>query len=114
MLFGLHETAESTNEETCLGNRDYDSVLSMIDNDVFASEQCLLMETIMMKYNGSIGTKQSRISLMEQRLNSYGDKRLFPQAGYHSQQAVISKNAFTVNVFQILPVFQEFTGKKPL
>ena len=30
--------AESTSEETCLGNRDYDSVLSLIDNDVFAGQ----------------------------------------------------------------------------
>ena len=30
--------AESKSEETCLGNRDYDSVLSLIDNDVLASQ----------------------------------------------------------------------------
>ena len=30
--------AESKSEDTCLGNRDYDSVLSLIDNDVFASQ----------------------------------------------------------------------------
>ena len=30
--------AESKSEETCLGNRDYDSVLSLIDNDVFAGQ----------------------------------------------------------------------------
>ena len=83
--------AESTSEETCLGNRDYDSVLSLIDNDVFVSQQCLSMETTVMEYNGSIGTKQSRIRLMEQRLNSYGNKLLFLQAGYHSQQVVIRK-----------------------
>ena len=29
---------ESKSEDTCLGNRDYDSVLSLIDNDVFASQ----------------------------------------------------------------------------
>ena len=30
--------AESKSEEHCLGNRDYDSVLSLIDNDIFASQ----------------------------------------------------------------------------
>ena len=30
--------AESKSNETCLGNRDYAFVLSLIDNDVFASQ----------------------------------------------------------------------------
>ena len=30
--------AESKNNETCFGNRDYAFVLSLIDNDVFASQ----------------------------------------------------------------------------
>ena len=30
--------AESKSEETCLGNRDYDSVLYLIDNDVFVCQ----------------------------------------------------------------------------
>ena len=30
--------AESKSVDNCLGNRDYDSVLSLIDNDVFASQ----------------------------------------------------------------------------
>ena len=30
--------AESKSEDTRLGNRDYDSVLSLLDNDVFASQ----------------------------------------------------------------------------
>ena len=30
--------AESKSNETCLGNRDYDFVLFLIDNDVFASQ----------------------------------------------------------------------------
>ena len=45
MLLGLHEkviksasAAESKSEDTCLGNRDYDSVLSLINNDVIASQ----------------------------------------------------------------------------
>ena len=71
--------AESTNEETCLGNRDYNSVLSLIDNDALPSQQCLSMETIMMEYIGSIQTKQSRIKLIERLLNSYGDKLVFLQ-----------------------------------
>ena len=40
----------------------------------------------MMEHNGSMGTKQSRIRLMGQCSNSYGDKVLFRQAGYHTQQ----------------------------
>ena len=71
--------AESKNEATCLGNRDYYSVLSLIDNDVFASQQCLSMETIIIEYNGSIETKQSRIKLTERLLNSDGDKLVFLQ-----------------------------------
>ena len=70
---------ESKSEEACSGNRDYDSVLSLIDNDVFASQQCLSMETIIVEYNGSIETKQSRIKLTERLLNSYGDKLVFLQ-----------------------------------
>ena len=30
--------AEGKSEETCLENRDYDSILSLIDNDVFVSQ----------------------------------------------------------------------------
>ena len=71
--------AESTSEETCFGNRDYDSVQSLINNDVFASHQCLSMETIVMEYSGSIETKQSRIKLTERLLNSYSDKLVFLQ-----------------------------------
>ena len=94
---------ESKSEETCLGN---DSVLSWIeDNDVFASQQCLSMETIVMKYSGSIGTKQSRIRLMEQNLNSYGNKPLFLQAGCHSQPVVISKRCLHSQCFLDIPSF---------
>ena len=71
--------AESKSEETCLGNKEYDSVLSLIDNDVFASQQCLSMETIIMQYNGSMETKQSRTKLTEPLLNSYNDKPVFLQ-----------------------------------
>ena len=70
---------ESKSEEICLGDRDYDSVLSMTDNDVFASQQCLPTETIIMEYNGSIESKQSRIKLTERCLNSYVDKLVFLQ-----------------------------------
>ena len=66
--------AESTSDETCFGNRDYGSVLSLIDNDVFASYQCLSIETIIMECNE---TKQSRIKFKERLLNSYGDKLVF-------------------------------------
>ena len=78
--------AESTSEKTCSGNGDFDSVLSLIDNDVLAGQQCLSMETIMMKYNGSIGTKQRRFKLKERLLKSYGDKLVFLQAEYHTPQ----------------------------
>ena len=37
----------------------------------------MFVNTIMMEYNGSIGTKQSRIKLTERPLNSYGDKLVF-------------------------------------
>ena len=61
-------------------------------------------------YNGSIGTKQSRIRLMEQRLNSYSDNLLFLQAGYHSQQIVISKECLHSQYFPDTP---SFSGEKP-
>ena len=63
--------AESKSNKTGLGNRDYNFVLSLIDNDVFANCQY--------EFNGSIGTKQSRIKLTERLLNSYGDKLVFLQ-----------------------------------
>ena len=103
---------ESTSEETCLGNRDYDYVLSLIDDDVFASQQCLSMETIMMEYNGSIGTKQSRIRLMEQRLNSYGGKLPFLHAGYYTQQVVLNKECLHIQCFIDTPSFSEVHREK--
>ena len=51
--------AATTSEETCLGNRDYDYVLSLTDNDVFDSQQCLSMETIMM--NTMVASKLSKV-----------------------------------------------------
>ena len=39
----------------------------------------MFVNKIMMEYNGSIGTKQSRIKLTEWLLNSYGDKVVFLQ-----------------------------------
>ena len=61
-----------------------------------------------------IGTKQSRIRPMEHRLNSYGDKVLFLQAGCHRQHVVISKECLHTQFFLNTPSFQEFTGKKPI
>ena len=58
-----------------------------------------------MERNGSIGTKQSRIKLMEQRLNSCGDKVLFLQAGCHTQQVVISKECLHTQCFLDTPSF---------
>ena len=84
----------------------------MIDNDVFASQQCLSLETNMMEHIGCIGTKQSRIRLMEQRLNSFGDKVLFLQAGYHTQQVVISKECLHTQRFLDLPSFYGPHGEK--
>ena len=37
------------------------------------------VNTIMMEYNGSIGTKQRRVKLTERLSNSYGDKLVFLQ-----------------------------------
>ena len=59
----------------------------------------------MMERNGSIGTKQSRIRLMEQHLNSYGDKVLFLQAGCHTQQVVISKECLHTRFLLDTPSF---------
>ena len=33
-----YSAAESRSEDTCLGNRNYDFVLFLIDNDVFAGQ----------------------------------------------------------------------------
>ena len=53
----------------------------------------------MMEYNGSIGTEQSKIRLMEQRSNSYGDKFLSLRAGYYTQQVVINKDCLHTQYF---------------
>ena len=47
-------TAESASEATGLANRALILSYPLIDNDVFASQQCLSMETIVMEYSGSI------------------------------------------------------------
>ena len=39
----------------------------------------MFVNTIMMEYNGSIGTKQSRVTLTGRLLNSYGDKLVLLQ-----------------------------------
>ena len=38
MVIKSSQAAESKSNETCLGNRDYAFVLSLINNDVFASQ----------------------------------------------------------------------------
>ena len=38
MVIKSSSAAESKSEDTCLGNRDHDSVLSLIYNDVFAGQ----------------------------------------------------------------------------
>ena len=65
-----------------------------------------------MEYNGSIGTKRSRIRLMEQRLNSYGNRLLFLQAVSHSQQVVISKGLLHSQCFLDIPSFSGVHRKK--
>ena len=66
----------------------------------------------MMEHNGSIGTKQSRIRLMEQHLNSYGDKILFLQADCHTQRVVISKECLHTQCFPDTPSFPETHREK--
>ena len=46
---------------------------------MFLLVKIMLVNTIMMEYNGSIGTNQSGIKLTERLLNSYGDKLVFLQ-----------------------------------
>ena len=57
-----------------------------------------------MEYNGSIGTKQSRIKLTERLLNSYGDKLVFLQLS--------ARNAFTPKCFPGTPCFSGAHNKK--
>ena len=67
----------------------------------------------MMEHNGSIGTKQSRIRLMEKRLNSYGDKVCFFKLASHTttsyQQRMPSYSVFS----RYSQFFRSSQGKSP-
>ena len=81
--------AEDENDDVPLG--DYNTVLALVDIDIIGGQQCLSMETLMTKYSGNIGTKQSRYKLKERLKKSFGDKIVFLQAEYHIPQVVISR-----------------------
>jgi hypothetical protein len=49
------------------------------------------METLMTRYCGDIGTRQSRPKLKKHLTKSFGDQIVFLQAEYHIPQVVISK-----------------------
>lgn len=83
------ESTESANDNLQLG--DYDAVLSLVENDIIGGQQCLSMETLMTRYTGNTGTKQSRYKLKERLMKSFGDQLVFLQAEYHIPQVVISR-----------------------
>ncbi|CAB4024495.1 Hypothetical predicted protein, partial [Paramuricea clavata] len=88
----VRKTAESTeggNDDKQSG--DYNVVLSLVDSDIIGGQQCLSMETLMTRYCGNIGTRQSRHKLKERLTKSFGDQIVFLQAEYHISQVVISK-----------------------
>ena len=88
----VRKTAESTeggNDDKQSG--DYNAVLSLVDSDIIGGQQCLSMETLMTRYCGNIGTRQSRLKLKERLTKSFGDQIVFLQAEYHISQVVISK-----------------------
>ncbi|CAB4022282.1 Hypothetical predicted protein [Paramuricea clavata] len=88
----VRKTAESTeggNDDKQSG--DYNAVLSLVDSDIIGGQQCLSMETLMTRYCGNIGTKQSRHKLKERLTKSFSDQIVFLQAEYHISQVVISK-----------------------
>lgn len=88
----VRKTAESTeggNDDKQSG--DYNAVLSLVDSDIIGGQQCLSMETLMTRYCGNIGTRQSRHKLKERLTKSFGDQIVFLQAEYHISQVVISK-----------------------
>ncbi|CAB3984608.1 Hypothetical predicted protein [Paramuricea clavata] len=76
----VRKTAESTeggNDDKQSG--DYNVVLSLVDSDIIGGQQCLSMETLMTRYCGNIGTRQSRHKLKERLTKSFGDQIVFLQ-----------------------------------
>ena len=56
------ESAENVNDDQF---GDYVAVLSLVEHDIIGGQQCLSMETLMIRYNGTIRTKRSRYKLKE-------------------------------------------------
>ena len=65
--------------------------ISLVASDIIGGQQCVSMETLMTRYCGNIGTRQSRHKLKERLTKSFGDQIVFLQAEYHISQVVISK-----------------------
>ena len=104
------ESAENVSDDQ-LG--DYDAVLSLVEHDIIGGQQCLSMETLMNRYNGTIGTKQSRYKLKERLTKSFGDQLVFLQAEYHVPQVVISSECLHNQILsRSSPCIEQFTIKR--
>ena len=92
---------------------DYNAVLSLVEYDIIGGQQCLSMEKLMNRYNGTIGTKQSRYKLKERLIKSFGDQLVFLQAEYHVPQVVISKECLHNQILsRSTPFIEQFTIRR--
>ena len=67
----------------------------------------------MNRYNGTIGTKQSRYKLKERLAKSFGDQLAFLQAGYHVPLVVISSEYLhNQTLSRSSPCIEQFTIKQ--
>ena len=105
-------TVTSTDDDNeTFGN--FDAVLSLIENDILEGRHCLSMETIMLEYNGTIGSKQSRYKLKERLSKINGEKLVFVQVEHQIPQVVISKECLHAPILSRKSgFFQEFTVKR--
>ena len=105
------EETTGSSEDQQLG--DYEAVLSLVENDIIGGQQCLSMETLMIKYTGNSGTKQGGYKLKERLSKSFGDQLVFLQAAYHSAQVVISSKCLHHQILsRNSPSIQQFTIKR--
>ena len=108
----MAEPTESTSDDD-LQLGDYDAVLSLVENDIIGGQQCLSMGTLMTRYTGNSGTKQSRYKLKERLTKSFGDQLVFLQAEYHIPQVVISRECLHNQILsRSSPCIQQFTIKR--
>ncbi len=109
----VRESAYETEKDEDELKGNFDAVISIVDNDVLLGQQCISVETLMIEYEGDIGTKQSRYRLKERLRKHYAEKLVFLQPEYHAAQVVISKECLHGQIFsRNSTFFKEFTVQK--